>query len=141
MRFINLDIGLAGGFFCIFFTGVSSPAMVSDIPYAVMKKMCCLLNVKSAVGDDYRALAGELGMKTSDVRLLSQKDDPTDEVMKWWEPQKSATVKEFREILMRMQRHDVLAIIDEGKQEGKKIYKIKSRTNNMKGHLIADTPR
>ena len=115
--------------------------MVSDIPYAVMKKMCCLLNVKSAVGDDYRALAGELGMKTSDVRLLSQKDDPTDEVMKWWEPQKSATVKEFREILMRMQRHDVLAIIDEGKQEGKKIYKIKSRTNNMKGHLIADTPR
>ena len=42
---------------------------------------------------------------------------------------------------MRMQRHDVLAIIDEGKQEGKKIYKIKSRTNNMKGHLIADTPR
>ena len=96
--------------------------MVSDIPYAVMNKICRALNVKSAAGDDFRALAGELKMKTSDVRLLSQKDDPTDEVLKWWEPQKSATVKEFREILMRIKRTDVLAIIDERKEEGKNYY-------------------
>ena len=102
--------------------------MVSDIPYAVMKKIRRALNVKSTLDNDFRALAGELGMETSDVRLLSQKDDPTDEVLKWWEPQKSATVKEFREILMQMQRPDVLAILDEGKTGETILYKMNSRT-------------
>ena len=46
--------------------------MVSDIPYAVMKKIRRALNVKSTLDNDFRALAGELGMETSDVRLLSQ---------------------------------------------------------------------
>ena len=114
-------------YLCLLYTGVSSPVMVSDIPYLVVEKICRLLNVKSAVGSDFRRLAGELGMKTSNVRLLFQKDNPTDEVLIWWEPQISATVSKFREILIRMERHDVLEILDGDKQPeenqgGKKYY-------------------
>ena len=90
--------------------------MVSDIPYLVVENICRLLNVKSAIGNDFRRLAGELGMKTSNVRLLSQKDNPTDEVLKWWEPQISATVNKFREVLIRMERHDVVEILEGDKQ-------------------------
>ena len=52
--------------------------MVSDIPYLVVEEVCRLLNVESAVGSDFRRLAGELRMKISDVWLLSQKDNPTE---------------------------------------------------------------
>ena len=72
-------------------------------------------------------------MKTSNVWLLSQKDNPAEEILKWWEPQTSATVNKFREILIRMQRHDVLEILDgdrqpEENQAGQKYYyKLKFR--------------
>ena len=90
--------------------------MIYDISYLVVEKICRLLNVKSAIGNDFRRLAGELGMKTSNVRLLFQKDNPTDEVLIWWEPQISATVSKFREILIKMERHDVLEILEGDKQ-------------------------
>ena len=94
--------------------------MVSDIPSLVMQKICRLLNVKSTVGYDFETLAGELGMKTGHVRLVSQTENPAEEVLKWWIPQKSSTIEAFREILKRMQRHDALAVLDEEKQLGKK---------------------
>ena len=90
--------------------------MVSDIPYLVLENKCHMLNVKSTVGSDFRRLAGELGMKTSNVRLLSQNDNPTDKVLKWWEPQISATVNKFCKRLIRMERHDVLEILNGDKQ-------------------------
>ena len=79
-----------------------------------------MLNVKSTVGNDFDTLAGELGMKTGHVRFVSQKENPAEEVLKWWMPQESATVEAFREILKRMQRHDVLAVLNEEKQLGKR---------------------
>ena len=93
--------------------------MVSDIPYLVVEEVCRLLNVESAVGSDFRRLAGELGMKISDVWLLSQKDNPTEEVLKWWIPQKTATVNKFREILIGIERHDVLGVLDGDEQPEK----------------------
>ena len=106
-------------YFCLTYTGVSIPVMVSDIPYLVLENICRLLNVEVAVGSDFRRLASELGMKISDVWLLSQKDNPTEEVLKWWIPQKTATVNKFREILIRIERHDVLGVLDGDEQPEK----------------------
>ena len=106
-------------YFCLVYTEVSNPVMVSDIPYLVVEEVCRLLNVESAVGSDFRRLAGELGMKISDVWLLSQKDNPTEEVLKWWIPQKTATVNKFREILIGIERHDVLGVLDGDEQPEK----------------------
>ena len=94
--------------------------MVSDIPFLVIQKMCRLLNVKSSVGSNVETLAGELGMKTEDVWLVSQKENPAEEVLKWWIPRKSATVEVFREILKKMERADALAVLDKEEQLGAK---------------------
>ena len=92
--------------------------MVSDIPSLYIQKICRLLNVESTVGSNGMTLAGELGMKINDVWLVSQKNNPAEEVLKWWTPRKSATVERFREILKKMQRADVLAVLDQEEQLG-----------------------
>ena len=92
--------------------------MVSDIPSLYIQKICRLLNVESTVGSNVMTLAGELGMEINDVWLVSQGNNPAEEVLKWWIPQKSATVERFREILKKMQRDDALAVLDEEEQLG-----------------------
>ena len=92
--------------------------MVSDIRSFYFQKICRLLNVKSSVGSHVETLAHELGMTINDVWLVSQRNNPAEEVLKWWIPQKSATVERFREILKRMQRDDALAVLDEEEQLG-----------------------
>ena len=92
--------------------------MVSDIPFLVIQKMCRLLNVKSSVGSHVETLAHELGMTINDVWLVSQRNNPAEEVLKWWKQRKSATVEAFREILKKMQRDDALAVLDEEEQLG-----------------------
>ena len=62
-------------------------------------------------------------METSHVWLLFQKDNPTKEVLKCWVPHKKTSVNKFREILTRMERHDVLEILDGDKQPGENLIK------------------
>ena len=88
--------------------------MVSDIPSIVLQNICGLLNVKSTVGSNFKTLACELKMKNNEVFTVSQfRDDPAEEVLKWWMPRKSATVEAFREVLKKMKRADALAVLDE----------------------------
>ena len=86
--------------------------MVSEIPYTVREKICGLLRSKKTFGGDFRTLAGNLGMENSKIQVISEKDNPADEVLTWWETQSSATVQKFREVLVRMKRHDVVEILD-----------------------------
>ena len=77
-----------------------------------------MLNVKSSVGSCVETLAGELGMEINDVWLVSQGNNPAEEVLKWWKQRKSATVEAFREVLKKMKRADALAVLDEEEQLG-----------------------
>ena len=92
--------------------------MVSDIRFLYIQKIGRLLNEKSTVGSNFKTLAGELGMTINDVWLVSQRNNPAEEVLKWWKQRKSATVEAFREILKKMQRDDALAVLDEEEQLG-----------------------
>ena len=76
------------------------------------QEICVLLGPKRPLGGDYRTLAGILGMRNSEVKFISERENPAGEVLTWWEPQSSATVQKFREVLVQMKRDDVVEILD-----------------------------
>ena len=87
--------------------------MVSQIKFDVKRDICIILDVNRPLGGDFRDLASRLHMSRPQIDFISQKTNPTDEILKWWGPSKSATVKNFREILLKMGRDDAVAILDE----------------------------
>ena len=99
--------------------------MVSEIPFTVRQEVCNLLRVERTFGGDFRSLAGDLRMDNSKIQVISKKDNPADEVLTWWEPQRSATVQKFREILVRMKRDDVVEILDREYPTGTENIKIR----------------
>ena len=108
-----------------FSTEEGRKTMVSEIPFTVRQEVCNLLRVERTFGGDFRSLAGDLRMDNSKIQVISKKDNPADEVLTWWEPQRSATVQKFREILVRMKRDDVVEILDREYPTGTENIKIR----------------
>ena len=78
-----------------------------------MLKLCKKLNIASTAGGDYRYLAGHFGMSSDDIHLISRKENPTNEVLKWVGGIPQNTAAKLRETLVKMKRYDCVKIIDE----------------------------
>ena len=85
---------------------------MSEISHTVREEICNLLRPKKTLGGDFRTLAGYLGMENSKIQVISERDNPADEVLTWWQTQSLATVQKLRELLVRLKRHDVIEILD-----------------------------
>ena len=95
--------------------------MVRDLAYTVRHEICQMLNVIRTLGGDFKTLAGSLGMTTQEIRLISDQNDPADEVLMWWETQNSTTVQNLRLQLKDMRRDDVVELLEEDQKLGKYI--------------------
>ena len=73
--------------------------------------ICKKLNIRSAIGGDFKMLGAHLNMPNDDIAIISQKDDPAEEIFKWWEPKREATVGKLQQILRGMGRDDILDIL------------------------------
>ena len=95
--------------------------MIKDLPYMKRDKICRMLNVERFLGGDFKTLAGELGMTNQNIKLISERGNPTEEVLTWWETKKCATTHYFRQILQKMGRDDVVEELDRVHQPGTQI--------------------
>lgn len=87
---------------------------MSAIPLKFYSRICTKLNIERSAFDDFRLLGEEIGL-TKDVSLwLSQLDNPTDRLITdYYNTQEGSCVGKFQEILERMQRRDIIDVIDE----------------------------
>ena len=72
--------------------------------------MCTKLNIVRVNGD-FNTLAAELNMSYDLISIISQTTNHTEEIFKWWETKKEATVKKLLKILKTMERDDVITIL------------------------------
>ena len=86
---------------------------VKNLNALVILELCKKLDVKKSVGGDYRFLAAYFDMSTEDIDLISEKDDRTKEVLSYVGRNSTNTVSKLREIFVKMERDDCVAIIDE----------------------------
>ena len=86
---------------------------IKDLNALVMLDLCKKLNIESPAGCDYKYLAAHFGMSWDDIKLISQEKDRTQEILKWIGQTPQNTVAKLREILVKMERNDCVAIIDE----------------------------
>lgn len=74
--------------------------------------ICTALDQNHPLGNDYNLLGEHIGLKKSKVDVLSQKGNPTKSMMQTLDSQKDGTIMRFQEIMEKMDRHDVLRIIE-----------------------------
>ena len=90
---------------------------VLDLPLRVYSKICLKLNIKRDVSfDDFRMLAEELGMDRDTTAFVGQQTSPTHFIFSVYNPE--VTVGELVNILRKIQRFDVAAVLDEWIQQG-----------------------
>ena len=94
-----------------------STLQVKDLPVnqlhaSTIFNMCKKLNIKIRTGGDFKTFAAEINMSYDDITLVSQEQNPTDEIFKWWCPKREATVVNLQKILQKMERYDILKILD-----------------------------
>ena len=93
----------------------SAVPMVRTMDYSVREKICRMLNVpRQLLGGDFRTLAGLVEMSNEDIKLISDKDNPADEILTWWETQNFATMEAFQLKLQEMERHDIVEVLEKG---------------------------
>ena len=92
---------------------------INQIHPLIRGKICKKLDVRHTLGGDFRTLAAMVGMLNEDIELTSQRNEPTEEVLKWWGKKKEATVPKLRQILEEMERDDVIQILDDNPTEGR----------------------
>ena len=95
------------------------PCPLKDLCLLVRQKICKKLDIKQAIGGDYRDLAANFYMPHDDILLISQNPDPTDNVLQWVGRKPKNTIAKLRDVLQTMRREDCVAIIDQGRQWGK----------------------
>lgn len=71
-----------------------------------------MMDERRQLGGDFRDLAGRIGMSTQKIRLISQKENPTEEVITFWETRKEAAVDKLIEIMRLMKREDVVSFLE-----------------------------
>ena len=101
--------------FCFTVGDESAILMVRTMAYSVREKICRMLNVRrQLLGGDFKTLAGLVEMSNEDIKLISDKDNPAEEVLSWWETQNSATMEAFQLKLQEMERHDIVEVLEKG---------------------------
>ena len=86
---------------------------IKDLHALVMLKLSKKLNIESSAGCNYEYLAAHFDMSSDNIHLISQKKNPTKEVLKWIRQNPENTVAKLRETLVEMERDDCVKIIDE----------------------------
>lgn len=90
---------------------------VLDLPLSIYSKICLKLNIKRDVSfDDFRMLGEELGMDRDTTLFVGQQTNPTDFIFS--EYNREVTVGELVNILHKIERFDVAAVLDEWIQQG-----------------------
>ena len=90
---------------------------VLDLPLSVISKICLKLNIKRDVSfDDFRMLGEELGMDRDTTLFVGQQTNPTHFIFS--EYNREVTVGELVNILRKIERFDVAAVLDEWIQQG-----------------------
>lgn len=85
-----------------------------NIDFVTRKKICQRLNLTEVINNNnYINFAYAVGMSMVQVNVLSEKKDPTEIILSWWQVKNEATVDEMKVIMRRMTREDVYQILDE----------------------------
>ena len=85
-----------------------------NIDFVTRKKICQRLNLTEVINNNnYINFAYSVGMSMVQVNVLSEKKDPTEIILSWWQVKNEATVDEMKVIMRRMTREDVYQILDE----------------------------
>ncbi|XP_074620694.1 uncharacterized protein LOC141879324 isoform X3 [Acropora palmata] len=85
----------------------------SCIRHKFYDEICTALDQDHPLGYDYNLLGEYIGLKKGKVAVLSQNGNPTKLLMQTLDTQKDGTIRRFKEILEKMNRHDVLLIIED----------------------------
>ena len=85
-----------------------------NIDFVTRKKICQRLNLTEVINNNnYINFAYSVGMSMVQVNVLSEKKDPTEIILSWWQVKNEATVDEMKVIMRQMTREDVYQILDE----------------------------
>ena len=81
---------------------------IEHIPGDIYHSMCLKLDSTSPFGHDYRDLGEKLGFSRAEISKLSNRDQPTDDLLKGWNARKGdrATVEVLLGVLHEIDRHD-----------------------------------
>ncbi|XP_046553232.1 uncharacterized protein LOC124262732 isoform X1 [Haliotis rubra] len=94
--------------------GCSMTTRLSDLPYVVTGRVCDYLNIPSALGKDWRYLAGMLGKTSHDVELITFRcpRDPCGALLNdWISTHPRSTVADLVIKLKDMERLDVISVL------------------------------
>ena len=91
---------------------------LKDLHPSTRQDICLELNVPRCLGGDYKTLAALVNMPNTRIQFLEKKDDPADEVLKWWETDDHATIDELQRLFVEMRRDDLVLIL-KNRREGK----------------------
>ena len=69
--------------------------------------------VRECFWDDYRLLGEKIGLTNDEVAWLGQNKHPTHSMIEKFNSTKDNSIGKFRSILEKMERHDVICIINE----------------------------
>ena len=90
----------------------SESDLVRDLHVPTRQRLCRKLNAPRLLGGDFKELAGLIGIPNDEIHFIVTRNDPAEEVMSWWEPKPSATVTQLQDYLTRMERPDLVEILD-----------------------------
>ena len=89
-------------------------SLVRNIDFQTRKKICQRLNLTEVINNNnYINFAYAVGMSMVQVNVLSEKKDPTEIILSWWQVKDEATVEYMKVIMRQMTREDVCQILDE----------------------------
>lgn len=77
------------------------------------RNICTKLDIERQFFDDYRLLGEKIGLSRDEIILLGQRGQPTHCMLQRFKSQKDSSVGKFKNIMKKMDRHDIVTIIDE----------------------------
>ena len=90
---------------------------ITDVPLPIIGEMCRLLDIERVTDEnDYRMLGYELGLKSSEITSIKQKSNNPSRVLlmeKFASKPNSGTLNHLISLLTKLERHDVIQVIDE----------------------------
>lgn len=91
------------------------PVYVMDLPWSVFNMVCQKLKTASALGRDWRGLAGLMGYSAQQVEIYeaSKSDDPVWKLICDWSRTNRATVSQLTALLQELERVDIVTDIQE----------------------------
>ena len=76
-------------------------------------KICIKLDAQRPLWDDFRQFGAAIGLNRDQIYFLGQREQPTHCMLEKFDSQKNSSIEKFKNIMENMDRHDIVAIIDE----------------------------